>query len=279
MITLTQADLDAWSRLVPRRATLPMALRRIVLHWSGGAHKPNSVDRAAYHFLVTGPDGWVERGDHPLEANLRTPLAGGPYAAHTGGLNTASAGVSWCGMRDSDVERGKMGPSPITEAQLHRGLAFVAYLALEMGLDPSNSGHVHTHREAWEIHGVKGTTNHTKPDFIILPPYPTVTGWRACGEWMRRTAALYAGQIRTLRSDPGATVRPLRTWVIVTSDSLHLRRTPGTGEMPAGVALRGQRVIVDGVTEGQVVSGNGVWYRTPEGHWVWAGGTDTPRAA
>lgn len=273
MITLTRADLDAWRPLVPPLASLPSPPRGIVFHWTGGTYRPNEdFDRRSYHLLATGPDGWIEPGRYPIAANMAPRST--PYAAHTGDFNTGRIGLSWCGMAKSDVGRGVMGPYPITEVQLHRGLAFSAFLAHEMRLDVNNPAHACTHREVWEIHGVKGTQNHQKPDWIVLPPYPYVKGWKACGEWMRRVAGEYAAQVRALTATVDMT--PIRTWAVVASGAVNARREPNTSRSPVRVIPQGERIIVDAVAEGQNVSGNATWYHTVDGLWVWAGGTDQP---
>lgn len=281
LLTITRADVEAWSDLFPAAdLTGDRPLARIILHWSGALPQPNAIDRRAYHALITGPHGWVERGTHPIRANLAADLTN--YAMHTGGFNTGSAGVSWCGMAGSDAARGVLGPYPITAPQMHRGLAFVAWLAAQAGLDVTDPAHVFTHREAWERHGVKGARNHTKPDWIVIPHDPALRGWRDCGIWMRHTAATYAAQLALLAAPTRtptprpAPVTPMRTWVRTTS-ALRARPDASTRRAPLAVLPAGALVVIDAATHsGENVAGNRTWYRDLDGRWLWAGATDRP---
>lgn len=285
MITLTPADVAAWAALFP---DVPRGLERIVMHWSGGTGTPNAVDRRAYHALVTGPHGWVVRGEYPLSANV-PPLAKN-YAMHVGGRNTGSAGVSWCGMRGSNALAGVMGPHPITGTQLHRGLAFTAHLCTALGLDVADPAHVFTHREAWELHKVRGRENHTKPDWIVLPSEPGVRGWAACGEWMRATAAAYRTQLALLNAPAKPlpprevlTITPRRTWATTTT-TVRVRPSPDTRRPPLAVLPPRTRVVADAYTEtGEAVTSRAGpdrrWIRLadPIGGstgWLWAGASD-----
>jgi len=76
---------------------LPNAsMKRIILHWTGGAYKANSIDKGAYHILIED-DGNLVRGTDSIEANA-VIRRGKPYAAHTLNCNTGSIGVSVCCM-------------------------------------------------------------------------------------------------------------------------------------------------------------------------------------
>lgn len=277
-LTLTRADVAAWADLFP---AVPAGLERVVMHWSGGLPQPNAIGRRAYHALITGPHGWVERGTYDLKANV-APLARN-YAQHVGGLNTGSAGVSWCGMRGSNADAGTLGPYPITATQMHRGLAFAAFLAARHGLNPADPAHLFTHREAWEIHRVRGTQNDTKLDWVVIPHDPTLRGWRDCGIWMRHTAATYAAQLALLTAAPkplpprpAPSVAPVRTWVR-TRTALRVRPEPSTRRAPLASLPAGALVVVDAATrDGESVSGNRTWYRDLDGRWIWSGGTDRP---
>jgi hypothetical protein len=162
---------------IPALAALPSAPQRIILHWTGGGHRANAVDRRAYHYLVEG-DGTVLAGDFPVAANLRPPLLSGRYAAHTGGFNTSSVGVSFCGMGSEDAR--------LTFAQVDAGLHFVARLCRAWGLRPLDPARLFAHHEAWTLHGVRGTQNHLKQDIRWLPwdrarlTEPEVGPWIRC---------------------------------------------------------------------------------------------------
>ncbi|NJM13637.1 MAG: amidase, partial [Synechococcaceae cyanobacterium SM1_2_3] len=66
-------------------------MKRIIMHWSAGAHTVSAVDKKHYHFIIDGA-GKVHAGNFPPEAN-RNPVKG-QYAAHTLNCNTGSIGVA-----------------------------------------------------------------------------------------------------------------------------------------------------------------------------------------
>ena len=70
-------------------------MKRIIMHWSAGAHRASKEDRAHYHLMIEG-GGNVVYGDKPISANA-APLSK-DYAAHTAKLNTDSIGVAVCAM-------------------------------------------------------------------------------------------------------------------------------------------------------------------------------------
>ena len=75
---------------------LPNAsMKRIILHWTGGGYKANSIDKAAYHILIEDTGNLV-RGSRSIKDNTST--SDGVYAMHTRKLNTGSIGVSVCCM-------------------------------------------------------------------------------------------------------------------------------------------------------------------------------------
>lgn len=137
---------------IPRIEDLPHAPKRIIMHWTGGKHIPNSVDLEHYHFLFDG-DGDVVKGVHPVSSNMRRLKSGDNYAAHTRGFNSYSIGVSFCGMHGSRPGV-SFGNWPLKENQVQEGLKFVSALCLAYGLNPMDSHHVFTHYEAEYLHGV-----------------------------------------------------------------------------------------------------------------------------
>lgn len=68
-------------------------MKRIIIHHTAGAYKPNSTDLKAYHFLVDNL-GTVYSGVYKPEDNEN--CKDGKYAAHTYLGNTGSIGVSAC---------------------------------------------------------------------------------------------------------------------------------------------------------------------------------------
>ena len=89
-------------------------MKRIICHWSAGAHKASDVDRRHYHVIVEG-DGNVVMGDLNPEANEST--ADGHYAAHTRGANTGAIGVAVAAMAGARERPFDAGRFPITTGQ------------------------------------------------------------------------------------------------------------------------------------------------------------------
>jgi len=172
---------------IPKLGDLPRAPKRIILHWTGGPSTANSVDRKAYHYVVEHT-GKVVDGVFPVAANMR-PLNDENYAHHTGGFNSFSVGVSFAGMAGWE-STSKPGNVPLREGQVLAGLRFVAECCDAWNLDPLNDDHVFHHREAWELHGVKGTQNHVKNDITHLPFHPEL-GPKETGPWLRKTIAAF----------------------------------------------------------------------------------------
>lgn len=116
-------------------AWLPNAtLKRIIVHWTAGAHTPNSNDLGHYHFLIPN-DGRIVRGQHPVTHNSEgAPIgsAGHPYAAHTYKLNSGSIGIAMCGMEGADV--GKLGKYPLNQAQWDAAVELCAILCRRYGI-------------------------------------------------------------------------------------------------------------------------------------------------
>lgn len=171
--------------VIPSLDELPAPPRRVILHWTGGGARANAVDRKAYHYIVEH-DGNVVQGVHPVAANMQR-VWGDDYAHHTGGFNSFSVGVSYAGMKDS-VSARNPGPAPLRPDQVLEGLRFVAACCRAWNLDPLDPAQVFHHREAWELHGVKGTQNHKKLDITYLPFMPEL-GPPETGPWLRRKIA------------------------------------------------------------------------------------------
>lgn len=186
--------------VIPTLRELPAPPRRIILHWTGGPHRANSVDRKAYHYVVEH-DGNVVQGVFPVAKNMQR-VWGDDYAHHTGGFNSFSVGISFAGMMNF-VSAGNVGPAPLKPGQVMAGLRFVAECCDAWNLDPLNPAHVFHHREAWELHGVKGTQNHQKRDITHLPFMPEL-GFSQTGPWMRRKIAeLLRGGAGPVQPDGG----------------------------------------------------------------------------
>ncbi len=125
-------------------------MNRIILHWTGGAHKPNSRDRSHYHFLVDG-DGMVIPSI-PVENNA-APLSPG-YAGHTLNCNTNSIGVAICACLNANENPLDFGSYPPTARQLGALVELVASLCRQYHI-PVDSHHVLTHGEVQHNLGIR----------------------------------------------------------------------------------------------------------------------------
>lgn len=108
-----------------------MSLKRIVLHWSAGAHTVSALDRQHYHFIVSGA-GEVIAGIHKPEANISPKK--GAYAAHTLNMNTGSIGVAVAAMAGAVERPFNAGKFRITEAQLEAFVKLAAALSCKYGI-------------------------------------------------------------------------------------------------------------------------------------------------
>jgi N-acetyl-anhydromuramyl-L-alanine amidase AmpD len=102
----------------------PCVMKRIILHWTAGAHRASALDVEHYHILIQG-DGTLVRGTHPIDANAS---ASGPRASHTLNCNTQSIGVAVCCMSGARESPFDAGPFPMTERQW----AVLAQVAAEL---------------------------------------------------------------------------------------------------------------------------------------------------
>lgn len=142
-------------------------MKRIVLHWTGGAGKPNAHEKECYHFLVTS-SGDIVNGNYKPEDNL--DCTDKRYAQHTGGGNTGSIGVALCGMLNFTMDK-KKTLYPLTKKQCEAAFKLVADLCkkYKILITPTT---VLTHYEFGQAH--KSTTSFGKPDITYLFPYPDV---------------------------------------------------------------------------------------------------------
>lgn len=103
---------------IPPAWLQPVAMKRIILHWSEGRRISNDTDREHYHLLIehhAGGAARIIRGDHTIADNVST--ADDDYAAHTRGCNTGSIGLALCGMMGCNEQPFRAGPEPFTPAQ------------------------------------------------------------------------------------------------------------------------------------------------------------------
>ncbi|HEV2132177.1 MAG TPA: N-acetylmuramoyl-L-alanine amidase, partial [Longimicrobiaceae bacterium] len=170
---------------IPELGVLPATPRRIIWHWTGGGSRANDVDRKHYHWIIE-QDGTIVTGRFLVASNMQR-VWGSEYAQHTGGMNSFSVGISFAGMKDCGSAQ-RPGPCPLNENQVLAGLRFTAACCVAWSLDPLNPAHCFHHREAWELHGIKGTHNHQKFDITFLPFLPQLKP-NETGPWLRQKTA------------------------------------------------------------------------------------------
>jgi N-acetyl-anhydromuramyl-L-alanine amidase AmpD len=93
--------------LVPIEWMPQCSMKRVIVHWTAGAHRASDLDRAHYHLLVES-DGTLVRGTHSIAANEHMRE---PRASHTRNCNTGSIGVAVCcmaGARERPFDAGQV---------------------------------------------------------------------------------------------------------------------------------------------------------------------------
>ncbi|WP_347139986.1 N-acetylmuramoyl-L-alanine amidase [Paracoccus sp. SSK6] len=108
-----------------------MTLKRIIMHWSAGAHSVSALDRQHYHYIVSGT-GEAIAGIHRPESNIFPKK--GAYAAHILSLNTGSIGVALAAMAGAVERPFNAGKAPITPVQLDKFIHLVAALSCKYGI-------------------------------------------------------------------------------------------------------------------------------------------------
>ena len=143
-------------------------MKRIIIHWTAGKTVPTIYEKKHYHFLIDGK-GKIHKGKFKPEANLN--CRDGLYAAHTGGGNTGSIGVSLCGMMGFK-NKNNVGDYPITKIQFEAAMKLCAELAKKYSIKITPDT-VMTHYEFGQKH--PRTTSYGKIDIIFIPSYPWVS--------------------------------------------------------------------------------------------------------
>lgn len=162
-------------------------MKRIILHWTAGTYQPNNIDFEHYHYLVDDK-GNVHNGKHKVEDNEN--CNDGNYAAHTGGGNTGSIGISLCGMAGFS-SRQNIGKYPLTKVQCERCFKLIAQLSKKYNIS-INPQTVMTHYEFGLKH--RNTSSCGKIDIIYLPPYPDVDQAKV-GDFIRSKARWYLDKV------------------------------------------------------------------------------------
>jgi len=122
----------------------PGTIKKLYLHWTGGAYMPNDLDRQGYHVLIDGAGRVL-----PQTGDLTE------YRAHTFGRNAGGVGIALCcclgavpGRDGLPARADNVRPyCPPTDAQIEAMARAVATLAPALGLGISIDT-VLTHAEA-----------------------------------------------------------------------------------------------------------------------------------
>lgn len=182
--------------LIPKEWLSNVKMRRIIIHWTAGAYKANSIDRAAYHILIEG-DGDIVRGTHSIADNVTT--ADGKYAAHTLGSNTGCISISMCCMGGCVERPFKAGRWPLTPVQWETAAKVAAELSPFYEIPVTNTtilGH-------GEVQKNLGITQRGKWDPMVLP-WNTSLSYAEVGDTFRGLVrAALAGETE----EPPAAVR------------------------------------------------------------------------
>lgn len=176
-------------------------MKRIIMHWTGGAYKANAIDRNSYHIIFEG-DGKMVLGKHPIAAN--EVIVKGQYAAHTFNCNTGSIGVSMACMGGAK-ENETNGIYPVTEAQFEAMCRSVAYLSKihNIRITPET---VLSHAEVEKTLKIK---QKQKWDFTVLPFKPELKGATACGNYARARIKHYFDLNNVTKAAPTTTTAPV----------------------------------------------------------------------
>lgn len=160
------------------------SMKRIIVHWTAGAHKASALDREHYHILIEA-DGNLAHGIPTIDLNQEPARSG--YAAHTLNCNSGSIGVSLCCMAGAEEIPFKAGSAPMTREQWDKLPHVLADLCERYGIVPGPRT-VLSHAEVQATLGIK---QKGKWDISRLAFDTSIKGAKACGDIFRsRTAAL-----------------------------------------------------------------------------------------
>ena len=148
--------------IVPTSWMPNCSMKRIITHWTAGAHKASSLDKAHYHILIEN-DGNLVRGTHTIKDNVST--ADNVYAAHVARFNTGSIGVSVCCMKEAKERPFNAGNFPMTKKQWETMAQVVAELCDFYDIEVTQKT-VLGHGEVKKVHGID---QGGKWDPMVLP--------------------------------------------------------------------------------------------------------------
>ena len=137
-------------------------LKRIIFHWTAGGYLGTEIDKEFYHFIIDN-EGTVFNGRYKPEDNI--DCTDGKYAKHTGGGNTGSIGIAFCGMYNFNLTH-KRTKYPLTQKQCEAGFKLAAELCHKYDFKP-NPQTITTHYEFGKQY--PGTSSAGKIDIAYLP--------------------------------------------------------------------------------------------------------------
>lgn len=161
-------------------------MKRIVIHWTAGGYKPNRIDLKHYHFLIDN-EGYIHNGNYNPEDNEN--CYDNRYAEHTGGGNTGSIGVAFCGMLDYSI--GNLGHYPLNKKQMEAGFKLIAELCkkYDILIMPDT---VLTHYEFGKSHPKSSSAG--KIDINFIPYLPDLKP-NEVGAYIRNKVKWYYGNM------------------------------------------------------------------------------------
>jgi hypothetical protein len=161
----------------------------VIIHWTAGAHKASSLDRAHYHILIED-DGNLVRGTHSIRDNAL--IRNGVYAAHTKDLNTGSIGVSVCCMGGAKESPFRAGNCPMTQKQWDVMAQVVAELCDFYRIDVTERG-VLGHGEVERVYRIP---QDGKWDPMVLPWNASLSKTQVGKEFRELVRAKRAGDVK-----------------------------------------------------------------------------------
>lgn len=162
-------------------------VKRIVFHWSGGRYYPTEFEKNYYHYLID-TEGNIYKGNYTPEDNDN--CTDGKYAPHTGGGNTGSIGICYCGMYGFKSPA-SCGNFLISAVQFEAGLKLAAQLCKKYNIKITKDT-VFTHYEYGQAH--PETTSAGKIDITYIPSYSWV-GKNDAGGFIRSKVRWYKEKI------------------------------------------------------------------------------------
>ena len=164
-------------------------MQRIILHWTGGGHRPGTADLRHYHSVIDG-SGRDHPGHSDVEVN-RPPLRPGGYAAHRLNANSGATGLALAAMAGARERLFDRGAAPVLPLQL-AALAGLCADLLRRYRIPLRRETVLTHAEVQPLPGI---AQRGKWDITWLPGMERPGDALAVGDRLRdmvRQASLLA---------------------------------------------------------------------------------------